>query len=131
MADDTFEGFVEKERARLTKARETLLTKQTELQDQIDNIDREMRAIDAYTSTKAGKLPTRSSTSGGKGRRGGKREELLALIKDTPGGASRGDLLERLQLKGDKAGEQSVSNALSALKRAGTLKTNGSKYLIA
>ena len=135
MADtaDTFEAFVAKERERLTAARADLFSQQEEIQKKLDAINREMLAIDAYAAAKAGKpLPTTTTQGGtrrsGGGRRGGKREELLALIKSVPGGLSRGEILDRMQLKGDKSGEQSVSNALSSMKKAGQLTTDGSKY---
>src|ERR671928_6441 len=47
-------------------------------------------------------------------RRGSRREGLLELIRQSDG-LSRGEILERMGLKGDKAGEMSVSNALTAL----------------
>lgn len=62
-----------------------------------------------YTLTEASTKPT------GK-RRTGIRDEVLAVIKKT-GGASRADILDQLDAKGDTSAEQSISNALSALKK--------------
>jgi hypothetical protein len=60
-------------------------------------------------------------------RRTGIREQVLAAIEASPG-LTRAQVLEKLNAKGDKSAEQSVSNALSALKKAGTIKQNGSAY---
>jgi hypothetical protein len=62
-----------------------------------------------------------------RGRRGSRREELLNLIRDG-NGLSRGDILERMGLKGDKSGEMSVSNALTALAKRNHVRREGGKY---
>jgi hypothetical protein len=49
------------------------------------------------------------------GRRGEKRQAVLNLIKQNPVGLSRGEILVQMGVKGR---EQSVSNALSALKKS-------------
>jgi hypothetical protein len=46
-------------------------------------------------------------------RRGRRQQGLLELIRQNDG-LFRGEILERMGLKGDKASEMSVSNALSA-----------------
>ncbi len=46
-------------------------------------------------------------------------------------GMGRADILEALGVKGDKSGEQSVSNALSALKKKGDIAVEDGKYIIA
>ena len=58
---------------------------------------------------------------------GARREELLNLIRDG-NGLSRGDILERMGLKGDKTGEASVSNALNALGKRNQIRREGGKY---
>src|SRR4051812_41225921 len=63
-------------------------------------------------------------------RRGSRREELLNLIRDG-NGLSRGDILERMGLKGDKSGEMSVSNALTALAKQNQIRRAGGKYYLA
>lgn len=59
-------------------------------------------------------------------RRSGVRQEVLAEIKKHPNGIARADLLEAMNVKGDKKGEQSVSNALSALKKNNTISQSDS-----
>jgi hypothetical protein len=48
--------------------------------------------------------------------------------KHSSNGLSRSEILESLGLKGDKSGEQSVSNALTALKKAGRVTSNEGRY---
>src|SRR4051812_14873115 len=60
-------------------------------------------------------------------RRGSRREGLLNLIRDG-NGLSRSDILERMGLKGDKSGEMSVSNALTALAKQNQVRREGGKY---
>lgn len=60
-------------------------------------------------------------------RRTGIREEVLAAVKATPG-ITRADLLEKMDAKGNKSAEQSVSNALAALKKAGTITGENGSY---
>lgn len=124
---DTFEKFVEKERARLAKERQALLAEQKATADKLASVDKELLAITAYEDAKKGK-PKRATGPRGPRQGTSKRAELLQLIKDSPSGMSRGDILERLGLKGNKSGEQSVSNGLTALKKAGTITSKDGKY---
>ncbi len=60
-------------------------------------------------------------------RRSGIREEVLALVKANPG-ANRSSLIAKMNIASDKSGQQSLSNALAALKKAGTITANGGAY---
>lgn len=60
-------------------------------------------------------------------RRTGIREEVLAMIQKNPS-IGRAQLIEKMNAKGDKSAEQSVSNALSALKKAGTITADNGVY---
>jgi hypothetical protein len=73
---------------------------------------------------------TRHSTGSGSGRagRGQRRQQVLGVIKSTAEGATRGDILERLGAKGDKALEQSVSNALAALFKSKSVSRENGRY---
>jgi hypothetical protein len=69
--------------------------------------------------------------SGLGGSRGGRiRASVLEVIKDNPAGLSRGEVIERLHLKGDKAGEASVSNALTALVKRQQIVRRERKYRV-
>jgi hypothetical protein len=46
-----------------------------------------------------------------------------------PNGLSRGEILNLIGVKGDKSGEQSVSNALSALTKQNQLGRKDKKYV--
>jgi hypothetical protein len=55
---------------------------------------------------------------------------LLQLIRDNPDGLRRGEILERMGLKGDKAGEMSVSNALTALTKSNQVSRQEGRYVV-
>lgn len=76
-----------------------------------------------YRLTEAGTAAPRSTGT----RRSGVRQDVLAVIKDK-GPIARAPLLEDMGVKGDKAGEQSVSNALAALKKAGDITATDGNY---
>jgi hypothetical protein len=130
---DTFNDFITRDRQRLHAERETIFNQKQELETKLTAINRELVAIDAYESAKTGKAaaPTRQARGGAARttvRRGSRREGLLALIRESAAGLSRGEILEKMGLKGNKAGEMSVSNALTALTKAGQVSRDGGKY---
>ena len=127
MAEPTFEQFVAKERQRLTKAREDALAKRVEIEASITAIDTELSAIDAYEAAKHGRPARRRKRCT---RHSGRREEVLAAVKQHRQGITRGELLEFMSTK-EKSSAQSVSNALAALKRAGTITSIDGKYKVA
>ena len=137
MAED-LGRVVQKERTRLTKLKESLAAKRTDLDKQLADVDRELTAIDAYTSARGGKTGSKrgkaaGATRGPRGpRQAGRREQVLAVIK-AGDGLGRGEILAKLGIveKEQKGAAQSVSNALSALKKAGTVKAEGGKYTAA
>ena len=55
----------------------------------------------------------------------------MDVIKANPEGLTRGELLEVMGLKGDKSGEMSVSNALTALTKGKQLARNNEKKYVA
>lgn len=125
---DTFEQMIEKERGRLGKLRDDLTAQQEDIYTQLSGIDKELDAIAAYEQAKMGK-PVRQAHAAKSTRvpRGAKREELLALIKATPN-LTRGEIIDRLGIKGDKGQEQGISNALATMKKAGTITATDGKY---
>jgi hypothetical protein len=134
MAEE-FKDYIARERDRLTAERDAVLSQQRELEAKLASINNEFRAIDVYEAAKSGKTlaPTRASRGGGQRatRRGSRREAIIAVIRETPEGLSRGELLEKMGLKGDKSGEMSVSNALTALTKANQVSREGGKYRVA
>ena len=125
-----FSDFMARERERLRAAREQIFTRQEELQRKLADINREFAAIEAYETAKTGKAARAGAVSGRRqprARRGSRREQLLKLIREG-NGLSRGEILERMGLKGDKSGEMSVSNALTALTKRSEVRREGGKY---
>ena len=133
MSDGNFADFIAKDRARLQAEREAIFNQQHELEQKLASINNEMRAIDAYEAAKSGKAPARAGTTRrtGGGRRGSKREGILQAIKSAAEGLTRGELLQMLDVRGDKLGEMSVSNALTALTKANQVARREGKYYTA
>jgi hypothetical protein len=140
MAQATFASFIKKERARLDKARKGALAKKAAVDKEIDAIERELTAVDAYQQAKGiparrapgkrgpakrGPAKARRTT----GRRGEKRQAVLDLIQKSPVGLSRGEILVQMGVKGNRSAEQSVSNALSALKKSDKVNSREGKYV--
>ena len=126
--DGNFAEFISRERDRLRAEREQVFSQQEELQRKLDAINREFVAIEAYATAKTGRTARQASAGRQpRARRGSRREALLELIRQS-NGLSRGELLERMGLKGDKSGEMSVSNALTALAKSNQVRREGGKY---
>ena len=135
MADMRFADVMQQERERLHKEREEIFNQQHELEGKLADINRELSAIDAYEAAKTGKTvpaarQVRGSRARPQARRGSRREALLRLIKDNPIGLTRGEILERMRLKGDKSGEMSISNALTALTKGNQVSRRDGKYVV-
>jgi hypothetical protein len=131
MADDRFADVMKQERERLQREREAIYNQQRELENKLKDINREFAAIEAYEAAKTGKqvaAQQRGTRGRRQARRGSRREALLQLIGQNPDGLSRGEILERMGLKGDKSGEMSVSNALTALTKSNQVSRSGGKY---
>ena len=138
----TFANFIKKERARLDKARKDALTSKAAVERELVSIEQELTALDAYRQAKGGpaartaakRAPAKRAGANGAvrratGRRGEKRQAVLNLIKQNPVGLSRGEILVQMGVKGNRSAEQSVSNALSALKKAEKVNSREGKYV--
>jgi hypothetical protein len=132
MIEQRFSDIMKEERERWQRERGEIFNQQQELENKLADLNRELAAIDAYEAAKTGKQPAAATTRGAggrrQGRRGSRREALLQLIGENPEGLTRGEILERMGLKGDKSGEMSVSNALTALTKRNQLSRMGGKY---
>jgi hypothetical protein len=139
----TFEEFVAKEKERLNGAKEEAQAKLDAAQEELNHIAMELKGIEAYELAKQGKLDLtppaekkerkpRDPNAPKRTRQGGKRDEVLQAIKDAgEDGMTRADVIEHFHVKGDKKGEQSVSNALSNLKKDGKLNQLANKAYVA
>lgn len=121
---------ITKDKERLNSERAAIRAQQRELEKKLAEIDREYTAIDAYEAAKSGKATRQTGArraSGG--RKGGKRDAIIAVLQANPDGLSRGELLEKMGLKGNKTGEMSVSNALTALTKSNQVARKDGKYV--
>jgi len=127
MSDDRFSDYIARERERLSRERQEIANQRRELDNRLTAIDREFQALEAYQAAKTGRPSGRRTQMQRRTRRGSRREELLNLIREG-NGLSRGEILERMGLKGDKSGEMSISNALTALTKRNQVRREGGKY---
>jgi hypothetical protein len=122
------EAFIIRQREQLLQQRQDLLSQQQGLQQQLDELDEMLRKFDVFEGKSA---PPRQQTRGRRApgtRRGSKRDELLKVIREG-NGLSRGEILQKMGLKGDKSGEMSVSNGLTALTKANHVIRRDGKYI--
>lgn len=112
---------IDQQIADLQKQKEQLIQQEkTTALDKVNNALKELNALGFnYSLTSGEKAPTK--------RRSGVRQSVQAAIQAKPG-ITRAELLDTLDVKGDKSGENSVSNALSALKKAGQITGEGGAY---
>ena len=134
MSDGNFSEYITRERDRLNAEREAVVTQQRELDQRLAEINREFQAVEAYEAAKTGKSAGRQQAARGRStaprqaRRGSRRDGIIEMLKGVTEGLSRGELLEKMGLKGDKAGEMSVSNALTAMTKSNQVRRDGGKY---
>ena len=128
MSDANFANYIARERERLHAERERIFNAQQELETELAAVNREFAAIEAYEAAKTGKAAAPRQGRITRTRRGSRRESILRVIRENPNGLSRGELLEKMGLKGNKQGEMSVSNALTALTKAGQVHRQDGKY---
>lgn len=122
------QAFISKQRDTLLQQRATILDQQHKLQQQLDEVDDMLQKFDAFEGKAAPQRP-QPRPDGSKSRRGSKREELLAIIREG-NGLARAQILEKMGLKGNKSGEMSVSNALTALSKSQQVSRRDGKYVI-
>ena len=131
MADE-LDAAITRQRERLTKTRNDVEGKIAKLQGHLAEIDRQFAAVLAYEQTLAGKLPdptvSKRRRSAKPARRGEKQAQVLRVIGQQAGGMTRGEVIDALGVKGSKSGAQSVSNALTALKKAGKIASTDGKW---
>ena len=122
--------IIDKERERLRKALADLRAKQKEFEEQRATLETELDALDAYEAARSGKA-RKSRKPASRAPRGSRQQSVLAVIAKSKKGMTRGDILQAMGLKGNKGGERSVSNALTALKKAKRVTSRDRKYLAA
>src|SRR6267154_1105322 len=121
------EAFIAKQRESLLAQRQEIVNQQSALQAQLDELDVMLSKFDVVEGKGARKTATRRATGG---RRSSRRDELIKLITGSKG-LTRGEILGKMGLKGNKAGEMSVSNALTALTKSKQVSRRDRKYVAA
>jgi hypothetical protein len=124
------QAFITKQREALLAQRETIFTLQADLQRQLDEVNGMLAKFDVFEGKAARPSQARARRSSGT-RRGSKRDGILQAIKGSVGGLTRGEILEKMGLRGNKSGEMSVSNALTALTKGNQVRRDGGKYVTA
>ena len=122
------QAFITKQREALAQQREEIFNKQHVLQQELDAVNAMLAKFDVFEGKARPAAARGMKATRRAARRGSKRGELLAVIR-AGNGLSRGEILEKMGLKGDKSGEMSVSNALTALTKANEVVRREGKYL--
>ena len=122
------EAFITRQREQLLQQRQELLNQQQALQQQLDQVDEMLHKFDVFVGKAARSRQQARGRRASGARRGSRRDELLQVIK-AGNGLSRGEILEKMGLKGNKSGEMSVSNALTALTKSKQVVRRDRKYV--
>ena len=122
------EAFITRQREQLLQQRQELLNQQQALQQQLDELDQMLHRFDVFEGKAARPRQQARGRRASGARRGSRRDELLQVIK-AGHGLSRGEILEKMGLKGNKSGEMSVSNALTALTKSKQVVRRDRKYV--
>ena len=129
MDTPAFASLMAQERTRIHDAIKAARAKRQEADREIAQLEAQLAAITAYDAALKGKgIGTEQRKP--RGRRGEKREAIRDLIAQHPDGLTRSELLTAMESHGDKAAEQSISNALAALKKAGRIMQEGKAYKV-
>ena len=117
-------------RDQYTAEREKVLAERKQFDDRLADIDAELDKIDSYFNPRREPEPknVRVPRPGArKPRKAGVRDEVLAKIAANADGISRKELLAAMGAT-EKAQEQSISNAVSALKKDGKISGDQGHY---
>ena len=125
------QAFITKQREALLQQRETIFTQQQDLERQLDDVNGMLAKFDAFEGKPQTARASTSRRAAAGSRKGSKRDDILQAIKENPTGLTRGELLDKLGVKGDKSGEMSVSNALTALSKSNQVARKDGKYISA
>lgn len=129
---DTLEQIIARERETLTTKRKAILDQQKELAKQLTELEREFTAVAAYEAAKKGKTITiGGGATGSRAPRGQRQQQIIDVLNQNPNGIGRAEILEALGIKGDKKGEQSVSNALNNMKKSNKITAKDGQYFSA
>lgn len=128
---DTLETIVARERETLTARRSDIQGKIKELEKQLTELDREFNAVAAYEAAKKGRTVSIGGATGSRSSRGSRQNDIMGVLGKHTAGVTRGDIIDALGAKGNKSAEQSISNALSNMKKANKITLTDGKYTAA
>ena len=124
------QAFITKQREALLQQRDAIFSQQQELQRQLDEVNEMLLKFDVFEGKATpARQPARARRAPAT-RRGSKRDELLQVVREG-NGLTRGEILDKMGLKGNKSGEMSVSNALTALTKSQQVSRREGKYVVA
>src|SRR3954470_18896062 len=130
----SFAKLVAAERKRLQKLRDQVHARRTQIDRELADIERDLRAMGSFvlsggqSGRRAPSAQASSGMNGGRAGRGQRRQQVLDAIKAGSDGATRRDIIERFGAKGNKALEQSISNALAALFKSKSITRENGRY---
>ena len=118
-------------RRELTEEKNKLEQQVTALREKVAEIDLELGAIDAYDAHMARRTHApdiQVAVRSGRGKV--TQEDVLAVIRAEVNGkgVSRGDIINGLDVKGNRSGEIAVDNRLRELKRKNSVRHEGRLY---
>lgn len=124
LVDQIMELEAKKQELMIRAKTEALTTAEKAVAD-LNNLGFHYTLVEGITTTKPRTAPTTTRSP----RKGGVSEQVLALIASSPEGMARAGVLSGLNASDTKA-EQSISNALSNLKKAGKLTAQNGVYKV-
>lgn len=131
MADE-LATFMQKERAEVDALLAEIEAKRAKLDEEEALLARRIAALEAYEAVLAGKELVVKQARKPRARRGpSRRAAVLEIIQKHPNGIDRAGIIEALGAKGDASAEQSISNVLTALKKAKEVGNTAGKYIAA
>ena len=118
-----FKDYAAEEKQRLVQERDVIERKLNALDNAIRAYEESVAPAPAAAPKAAPAKKTRRR------RRSSRRNEIVRIIGASGGdGIGRAGIILALNVKGNKSAEQSVSNTLSALKKAGEVRHGDGKY---
>ena len=120
----TLATYMQREREEIQTAREDLLAKRKEIDEQLQSLDRRWEAAEAYEAVLRGKPISHARATRAprapRGKRRERRAELLDLIRQHPDGLTADQINQFLNAT-DKKNKQAIANLLANMKKEGTL----------
>jgi hypothetical protein len=124
------EAAIEREFAEVQKARDELLAKRNEIDQELLALDRRLYAAQTYRAALQGKLPTSEprtrkprETSGARARLGSRehlKNQILEIVSQHPEGLVADQINRSLNVTDPKQ-KQQIANVLTLLKKEGAL----------